>query len=425
MIERCDGCGPLDNRPAQPGYCPTCGEPVAFVYDYAAYRPRTDLPGLWQHADLLPVADRRAIVSLGEGNTPLIPARLSTGLSTFWKDETRNPTGSMKDRSLAVSISKAKELGCPKAIIASTGSAGIAAAAYTARAGIALAVLVPAGTSPDRLATMALLGAEVIAVRGSFEQIMDVMLQARREHGWYLLSTARDLNPFQAEGPKSIAYEIAEQLGRAPDAVVVPIGGGGTLAGIWRGFQDLLALGRIDAPPRLYGVQNVKYNALALALERGLTTQEEIEALGIDPFQPTVTPNLKHAVPPAWETALAALRQSGGGVATVADEEALAGQAELARREGVFVEASSAVVVPGLRQLRASGQVRSAETVVAVLTGSGFRDVGLVAGHHPREIPELTPAESLARLTREAGENEPQRRGGRREPEDWVSVPQP
>ncbi|MBI3976681.1 MAG: threonine synthase [Chloroflexi bacterium] len=400
MILRCTTCDTVaDDRP-NPGYCATCGRPLTFAYDYAAFRPHAELPGLWQYADLLPIRDPSAIVSLGEGSTPLVPARLDLGQPVYWKDETRNPTGSMKDRALTVAISKGKELGRQRAIIASTGSAGIAAAAYAARAGIAIAVLVPAGTSPDRLAAMALLGAEVIAVQGSFEAILAVIQRARAEHGWYEVSTARDLNPFQAEGPKTIAYEIAAQLGRAPDAVVVPIGGGGTLGGIWRGFQDLLSLGRIPALPRLYGVQNVRYNALALALRKNLRTQAEIEALGLDPFQPTVTPNLKHAVPPDWAVALAALRQSSGDVLTVTDDEALAGQAELARTEGIFVEASSAVVVPAIRQLRDGGQVRPNETVVAVLTGSGFRDARLVAGHHPREVPELTPDASLARLAR-------------------------
>ncbi len=349
---------------------------------------------------MLPVARADSIVSLGEGGTPLLSAISAFEPSTYWKDETRNPTGSMKDRALSVIFSKGKELGKTRAVIASTGSAGLAAAAYGARAHIAVTVLVPPGTPATRITAMAVFGARVLAVDREFEAITDVLARARNEFGWYEATTACALNPFQSAGPRTIAYEIDEQLGATPDAVLVPIGGGSTLGAIWRGFRDLVSFGRRARAPRMYGVQNVKFNALEVALREGLRTRQALEALGIDETRSTLTPNLKHAVPPDWDSALAAVRESGGDIVSVTDEQALAAQAELATTEGLFVEPSSAVVLPALRKLHGAGALRTCRTVVAILTGSGLRDVPLLAptaGLAPRAV---TISEALSILAR-------------------------
>jgi threonine synthase len=394
----CDACNHRSEHLQRPGYCAHCGGPLTFGYDQAAMTPQPALPGIWRYAARLPIADPAAAVSLGEGNTPLLAARLDLGVRLFWKDETRNPTGSAKDRALAVAISKGRELGKRRVIIASTGSAGLSAAAYAARAGLAAAVLMPHGTPRDRAAVMHLFGADVMIISGSFEVIADVVERARKQYGWYEVTTARERNPFQAEGPKTIAYELVEQLAGVPDAVVVPTGGGGTLSGIWRGFQELHAAGAIPTLPRMYAVQNVHFNALERALRLGLTETHEIAALGIDSSRPTATPNLKHAVPPDWRSALRALRESEGDVVTVTDAEAIAGQAELAHHEGLFAEVSCAVVAPAIRRLLERGLVQPSERVVGMLSGSGLRDIAALAEHHPAAIRTLTPQESLTWL---------------------------
>jgi len=370
-----------------------------FHYDYrrATFDPET--PSMWRYRDLLPIGSREHEISLGEGNTPLIRSRLDLHCQVWVKDEGRNPTGSMKDRALSVAVSAAVAAGQRKVIIASTGSAGMAASAYAARAGIRCLVLVPRPTTRERLVVMAALGAEVLEVSGTFEDLMAIIAQAR-QHGWAELTTYRKANPYQAEGPKTIAYEIFQRMGAAPDAVVVPIGGGGTLAAIWRGFKDLAEMGLVGRLPRMIGVQNVHFNALQIALERGLTTDDEILALDLDANVPVITRNLKHAFPPDSEIALQALRESGGTVVTATDDEAVAAQVQLARADGIFAEPSSAITLAAVGKLAASGQLGPQHTVVTIMSGSGLREVQTAMETIRPEITGVTVDEALATVTR-------------------------
>ncbi|MGE5589503.1 MAG: threonine synthase [Bacillota bacterium] len=368
-----------------------------FHYDYAHARFDPSGRSIWRFRSLLPVRSRESEVSLGEGLTPLVASRLSLGCRLWLKDEGRNPTGSMKDRALSVAVSAARESGKDRVIIASTGSAGMAASAYAARAGMRCLVLVPRPTSRERLVVMAALGAEVVEVDGTFEDLMEIIGEARR-HGWEELTTYRKANPHQGEGPKTIAYELHEQLGQVPEAVVVPVGGGGTLAAIWRGFQDLLAMGLIQRTPRMIGVQNVHFNALELALQRGLQTEEEIIGLGLDAGIPVITRNLKHAFPPDSLEALNALRQSGGTVVSVTDEEAVKAQVELARTDGLFAEPSSAVTLAAIAKLVVRGELSEDAQVVAILSGSGLREVQTAVDTIRPVITEATVAEALERV---------------------------
>lgn len=370
-----------------------------FHYEYqrVAFDPET--PSMWRFRDLLPIRSRDHEISLGEGNTPLVRSRLDLGCEVWLKDEGRNPTGSMKDRALSVAVSAAVAAGKRKVIIASTGSAGMAASAYAARAGIRCLVLVPRPTTRERLIVMAALGAEVLEVSGTFEDLMAIIAEARR-NGWEELTTYRRANPYQAEGPKTIAYEIYQRMGGAPDAVVVPVGGGGTLAAIWRGFKDLAEMGLVGRLPRMIGVQNVHFNALQIALERGLTRDAEIQALGLDAQIPVITHNLKHAFPPDSEIALEALRESGGSVVTATDDEAVAAQVALARTDGMFAEPSSAITLAALQKLAAAGQVGPHERVVAIISGSGLREVQTAVETIRPVIPGVTVAEALATVSR-------------------------
>jgi threonine synthase len=368
-----------------------------FQYDYGRVRFDHSVRSMWRYRDLLPIGSPEHEVSLGEGLTPLLQSRLKTGLDLWLKDEGRNPTGSMKDRALSVAVSAAKKAGRERVIIASTGSAGMAAAAYSARAGLRCLVIVPSPTARERLVVMAALGAEVLEVQGSFEAITEVIAEARR-NGWEELTTYRKANPYQAEGPKTIAYELADELSGAPDAVIVPIGGGGTLGAIWRGFKDLAELIPGRPLPRLFGVQNVFFNALQLAMERNLHTEEEIKALNLDPSVQVIVRNLKHSFPHDSLEALQAVRESGGTVVSVTDEQAVAAQVQVARADGIFTEPSSATTVAALTQLRAKGLVAPGARVVAILSGSGLREIQTAVETIRPEIRTVSLTEAFARV---------------------------
>lgn len=189
-----------------------------------------------------------------------MPTRLDLGAHVYWKDETKNPTGSQKDRAMAVAVSAGQQRGARRLIMASTGSAGFACSAYAARAGLDCCIFCPAETAVERLMGMWTYGAHILPVEGSFEELIEIIATARERWGYYETTTYRRANPYQAEAPKTIAYELVEQLGgRAPDAVIVPVGGGGTLAGIARGFAELQGAGVIARVPRLVAVQNVHF----------------------------------------------------------------------------------------------------------------------------------------------------------------------
>lgn len=390
----CEICGGEAGTQAAIRRCPACGGKLTFDYDYAGARLPAGAGGMWDYAHLLPLGDAANIVTLGEGATPLLAARQDRGCRLFWKNEARNPTGSQKDRALSLAVSKAKEFKIPRVIIASTGSAGLACSAYCARAGIPCLILVPQGTPAERLVPMQVLGARIVEMQGTFVQIERLLHALEGIPTWYDVTTKRAANSFQAEAPKVIAYEVVAQLGRAPDWVVVPVGGGATLFGIWRGFHDLRALRRIPQVPRMVAVQPARFNTLEVALQSGLTTQADLESIAMDESVETVSRNLKHGVPPDGADALRAVRESGGTALSVIDEDALAWQQRLGAEEGVFCEPSSAVAGAAAATLVKAGTVRSTETVVAVITGSGLREVGsLPVPSLIRLRPDAVPAD--------------------------------
>lgn len=396
---RCQDCG-RGGDPTRAAWLCACGGKYTFTYDYAAVRLPIRAAGMWDFADLLPVLDPAVVVTLGEGGTPLVPSRGPWGGQLLYKLETQGPTGSQKDRALALALTRAREVGAPRVIMASTGSAGLAGAAYAARAGIPCLILVPRGTPEERLRPMEALGARIAEVDGSFEQVERILGTIVDQPGWYEATTKRSANPYQAEAPKTIAYELVLDLGGAPDWVVVPVGGGATLFGIWRGFMDLLHMGRIARVPRMLGVQPARFNALEIALARGLHTQEELASIGLDEHGSTVARNLKHAVPPDGADALRAIRDSNGLAVSVTDEEALRGQRELGAGEGIFCEPSSAVVPIAIQRALKDGVAQPGERVVGVITGSGLRDVAA--------LPEPARAQRLS-LPATAGRGELER----------------
>jgi threonine synthase len=378
---------------------------LSFHYGLSDVNLDRDLPGIWRFIDLLPLAGPDQIVSLGEGNTPLIPSNLANplGIRAWWKWEGANPTGAQKDRGLAVAIAKGRAFGFDAAVIASTGSAGLSSAAYAARAGLKHAVLVSRHASLPRVMPMIALGSAVFEVDGTIEETLELLAAASTTLGAYETTTYRRANPYQSEGAKTLGYEIFLQLGAVPDWIVVPVGGGGTLGSIWRAFADLRDLGWIDHLPRLLGVQPAAYNALQIAEERGLATDDELRRLAWPSTPPTVLVKLQHTYPYDGEEALAAIRASGGRVCMATDEEAFAAQRRIGAADGLYAEPSAATALTAMEKLVAAGVIAPEEMVVGVLTGSGHRETHVLVERGEAGVEVITSANGEERLARFLG----------------------
>lgn len=373
--------------------CPSCGGEIVFDYDYDLINLKTKYRSMWRYKDLMPLTSEMNIVSLSEGLTPLTKSKLPFKARLYLKDETKNPTGSVKDRAMSLAVSKAKELGFTNLLAASTGSVGLSLAAYGAQAGCRTTILVPKHTPEERLVPMALFGAKVLEIDGIYEEGMRWMDQAKTTSGWYVASTYRRANPYQSEATKTIAYEILEELGKAPNLVVAPVGGGGTLVGIWNGFLDLKRMGRIDRLPQIFGVQVEKYSLLHQALRHNISDYHSLSQLSTtySASAQTVAINLAHILPPDGVELLRAIRESGGDILVVTDEETVASQKRLAMTDSVFCEPSSAVVVAALAELEERMLLTPDTDVVLILTGSGLRELGAAARLHPLEKRRVSP----------------------------------
>jgi threonine synthase len=374
----CVDCGTAVARDDGRALCSACGGNLDYRYDLAAARFDDRERSIWRYRDLLPVPPDAAVVTLGEGITPLVRANLDLGAETWWKNEAGNPSGSQKDRSMSVALTRARALGIRAVFVASAGSTALAAAAYAARAGIRCTVLVGEEASERRLLPIAAYGARIFRVRGSVDDALDLLDRAVRTTGLHDVSTRRAGNPAQGEGPKTIAYEIVESLARVPDWVVVPAGGGGTLAAIHRGFVEFRAMGLADRLPRLASFQPTGYDTFPAALEHGWTTDADLRTNAFVDRPPTVQVKIAHTYAPDGAAALAAIRESDGTALSVSDGEAIAGLEELASVEGIFAEPSSGGVVPAVRGLVSRGLVGPNDLVVGLVGGNGFRELDVV-----------------------------------------------
>jgi threonine synthase len=309
----------------------------------------------------LPVGEATPVITLGEGSTPLVPARrisAALGVEVLLKLEGANPTGSFKDRGMTLALSKAAEEGAHTVICASTGNTSASAAAYAARAGIRCVVVVPAGNvAAGKLAQAQIAGATVVAIRGSFDDALRLVREICERHP---ITLVNNLNPYRLEGQKTAAFEIVEELGAAPDWLVLPVGNGGNITAYWRGFREA------DASPRLLGCQAEGSAAMVR---------------GVDVAQPeTVATAIRIGAPVRRVEAATAARESGGGFVAVPDAEILDWYGRLARDEGVFCEPSSAASVAGLARACADARVPAGSRVVCVLTGHGLKDPGTALG---------------------------------------------
>jgi len=389
---RCSLCG-QDYAPDFSGYvCPLHGDSgnLDLVLDYAAIgaanNPRSLAAAvehsLWRYLPLLPVGDPGYVGTplRAAGWTPLYRAErlgAALGLPHLWlKDDGRNPTASFKDRASAVVVARARELGAGVVVTASTGNAGAALAGMAAAVGQPAVIFAPETAPPAKVAQLLIFGARVLLVRGNYDQAFDLSLAAARAFGWYCRNTG--YNAFTAEGKKTAAYEICEQLTaatgaggagwRVPEVVFVSVGDGNILTGLYKGFMDLAALGWIDRLPRLMGVQAEGSAACAQAWAAGVDTITPIAAH-------TLADSIAVDLPRDGVRAVRAVRATGGAFVTVSDDAILAALAALGRDAAVFAEPAGAAAYAGLVQAVQQGLVRADETVVVVNTGSGLKDV--------------------------------------------------
>jgi len=338
--------------------------------DFDAMRRNRDHT-IWRWFDFFPVEEVSSIVSLGEGCTPLIHAtRLGESVGVpqlYLKNDTVLPTGSLKDRSNSVGISKAKELGFTTATVMSTGNAAASVAAYSAAAGLKSVVMVPAGTAPSKIIQARAYGATVVVIDGDFDyEVAKLYKAAVKEFGWYDCLSS---NPYRDEGKKSYAYEFVDQLNeRIPDWVIHPTAGGTGIYAMWKGFQEFLSLGWIDRTPKLVASQSAAAAPLVAAFERGLTDIEPVVA------RDTVAESIQVGNPVSlgWR-ALAALRESHGTAVALTDPEILEAQSLIGRLAGLFAEPAAATSVAAAKKLRKEGVIRADDLVICNLTGHGLK----------------------------------------------------
>jgi threonine synthase len=333
------------------------------------------MPLIEMYRDYLPVGPDTPVVSLMEGNTPLIKVdRLAKAidpkLTMYVKYEGMNPTGSFKDRGMTMAITKAVEAGSKAVICASTGNTAASAAAYSARAGIACAVILPKGeVALGKLSQSMMHGAKVIALDGNFDDALDIV---REIDANYPITMVNSLNPFRIEGQKTGAFEICDQLGEAPIYHAIPVGNAGNITAYWKGYKEYYNKGIIDRLPKMIGFQAAGSAPL-------------VHGHPIDDPQ-TLATAIRIGKPASWDTAVAAKEESGGLIDMVTDAEIIEAYSMLASLEGVFCEPASAASVAGVRKLASQGFFKEEVSIVCVLTGHGLKDPKNAMEYSPKPI---------------------------------------
>jgi threonine synthase len=374
----CARCGTSYDAARVQGLCP-CGAPLLARYDTERVAARVDRrqiaarpPGLWRYHELLPVATAEAVVSLGEGMTPLLPMRrLGAALGVpglLMKDEGLVPTGTFKARGAAVGVSRAAELGVAGVAMATNGNAGAAWSVYAARAGLRSLIIMPAGAPEITYAECSAAGAEVYLVDGVIGDAAKLIAETvPGRPGYQDVSTLKE--PYRIEGKKTMGYEIAEQLGwRLPGVIVYPTGGGVGIIGIYKALLELRDLGWIDGePPRLVAVQATGCAPIVKAFASGAAHSEPWPDPHTVAFGITVAKALGDFL------VLDALYATGGTAIAVEDEALLADQREVARLEGCVICPEGAACVTAVRRLREAGWLSGDDEVVILNTGTGLK----------------------------------------------------
>jgi threonine synthase len=332
----------------------------AFAAPRLGSRPRL----LDRYREFLPVTDKTPLITLGEGNTPLVHIeRIGKRIGVpnlFVKYEGMNPTGSFKDRGMVMAISKAVEQGDRAVICASTGNTSASAAAYGAVAGLEVIIVLPKGKiALGKMIQGIAAGARVLAVDGNFDDALMVVREMAEQKD-HPVTLVNHLNPNRIEGQTTAAYEVCDDLGGAPDILALPVGNAGNITAYWLGFNRYQAAGRIGSRPKMYGFQAA--GSAPIVMGHPIEHPE------------TIATAIRIGNPASWKRAEAARDESGGLIDMVTDDEILAAYAELASSQGIFCEPASAASVAGIIKMAAAGRVDRDSTVVCVLTGHGLKD---------------------------------------------------
>jgi threonine synthase len=381
----CDGKYPLTAI----NFCPHCGKPgevdarnwtIEVEYDWERIKREVskedlkDTHSLWRYLPLLPVNQPDLIVSLGEGMTPLSKCRNLEKLfgikDLYIKDETQNPTGSFKDRMIAVTLQMARELGKHTVLIVSDGNLGSSGAAFCAKSGdMRCYIMTYPHITEAKLLQMQIYGGQVINVEATIAERVQLLMELEKREGWYVINNDHIGNPYAVEGYKTIGYEIAEQLNwQVPDHVVVPTGSGEGISGVYKGFKELYRLGWIDRIPKIHAVQIEGNDPLVRAV---LAKAGFVESL--PEMRETVVGGINTDA--TAQTALHAVRESGGTGVTIADEEALLGESLMASREAVYTEPASGAGMYAVKKLIENKVIKPSESCVCVVTSFGLKDI--------------------------------------------------
>jgi threonine synthase len=326
----------------------------------------------------LPVTDATPDLSLGEGATPLVHLSRfgeQLGLNNLHaKVEGTNPTGSFKDRGMVLAVAKAIEAGARSVICASTGNTSASAAAYGAAAGLEVAVILPKGAiALGKLLQALIAGAKVVAIEGNFDAALKIVrdLAAQTDHPSTLVNS---INPHRLAGQKTAAFEVCDDLGRAPDVLAIPVGNAGNISAYWAGFTDYARAGVVERRPRMLGFQAA--GAAPIVLGRPVERPE------------TIATAIRIGNPASWALATAARDESGGSIQAVTDDEILAAYRDIVALEGIFCEPASAASLAGVSKLARAGELDPDTLIVAVLTGTGLKDPGTAEAQAGRAILE-------------------------------------
>ncbi len=390
---RCSICGMEYDPEAVTYTCPEDGGNLDVILDYDRIREEIDPSvitastesSIWRYLPLLPVGDPGHLGTPlhSVGWTPMfVPSRLADdlGLSNLWlKDDGRNPTASFKDRASAVVVARAQAIGAEVVVTASTGNAGAALAGMAAAVDIPAVILAPQDAPQAKVAQLLIFGARVFLIEGSYDEAFDLTLEAAEAFGWYCRNTG--YNPFTAEGKKTAAFEMCEQLSQAegvvreppeqweaPDAVFVSVGDGNIISGLHKGFKDLYELGWIRRVPRLYGVQSTGSAAIYNAFTSGTEEIKPVQAK-------TLADSISVDLPRDGLRAVRAATETGGAFLAVQDEDILEAVRELAQKAAVFAEPAGATSYAGLIRAVSEGHVEPTEKIVVLNTGNGLKDV--------------------------------------------------
>jgi threonine synthase len=323
----------------------------------------------------LPVTEKTPIVTLFEGNTPLVPAKnlckaLSLPIDLYLKYEGANPTGSFKDRGMTMAITKAKEAGAEAVICASTGNTSASAAAFGARAGLRVYVLIPEGKiALGKLAQAIMHGATVIQVTGNFDEALVLVKEIAEK---YPITLVNSINPYRIEGQKTAAFEICDQMGRAPDYHFLPVGNAGNITAYWRGYKEFHQLGKVSSLPKMVGFQAA--GAAPIVLGHIVEKPQ------------TIATAIRIGNPASWKEAVSAANESHGKIESVTDDEIIEAYRRIADLEGFFCEPASAASVAGVIKWAQSKSFTGGEIVVCTLTGHGLKDADFAVGRSQKPV---------------------------------------